>query len=347
MQCSQCRCEVTPGKKFCKHCGAHITALPDASSISQTPAPVRRLTHSRYFLKPKPSWSTVWSVSLLVAMAAALGIGIWFAFSNEKPVSSSQPSTNILVPPVVPPLSPSVPEEPKLETEQEVQPTFAPDAPYEARFQNQSVSALEKRGEEILSRLKDTSTESETDWEEAVHLYHWLNDKKPDGKYQSREYFVQARLAFLRNDFRSAISGYEQAMALDDSWALPVNGLGRVYVSLGDKKRGREYYLRATQIEPKWIYPWINLGTISLILKDYEAAESALHQAIVLNPKKASVHYYLGQALEKLNRPCEAVAEYNLAIEYARNSASSGFNPGQLRNLANGITEKYGCFDGE
>lgn len=344
MQCTQCGGEITPGKKFCKHCGAQIMALPDVPSIPQTSALVRNPIPSPLSRKPKSPSSILWFVGFLVV--TALGAGVWFAFSGEKPDSASKPSTNTPVPPVVPPSSPSVSEETKIETEPEVQPTVAPD-PYEASFKNKSVSALEKRGNDILARLKDTSTESEADWEEAVHLYDWLNHEKPDVKYQAREYFAQARLAFLRNDFRSAISGYEQSIALDGTWALPVNGLGRVYVSLGDKKRGREYYLRATQVEPKWIYPWINLGTISLVLKDYGAAESALRQAIVLNPKKASAHYYLGQALEKLNRPCDAVDEYNLALENSGNSASSGFNPGQLRNLANRMAEKYGCFDGE
>lgn len=212
-------------------------------------------------------------------------------------------------------------------------------------WSDKSISELETRGSEVFTRLKEKSTETESDWAEVASIYHHLNQVKPSNLYLSRQYFAQARLAFLRNDFQSAITAYEQSIAHDTSWALPINGLGRVYVNLGDKKRGRDYYTQATQIEPQWIYPWINLGRVCLSLKDYPSAERALRQALILNPNKALVHYELGQVLEKLNRPCEAVREYHLALSTSQSRAMLEFNENQVRRQIENLKRQSGCVE--
>ena len=212
-------------------------------------------------------------------------------------------------------------------------------------WSDKSTSELEARGSEVFTLLKEKSTETESDWAEVASIYQHLNQVKPNNLYLSRQYFAQARLAFLRNDFQSAITAYEQSIAHDTSWALPINGLGRVYVNLGDKKRGRDYYTQATQIEPQWIYPWINLGRVCLSLKDYSSAERAFRQALILNPHKALVHYELGQALEKLNRPCEAVRAYHLALSTSQSRARLEFNENQVRRQIENLKRQSGCVE--
>jgi len=61
--------------------------------------------------------------------------------------------------------------------------------------------------------------------------------------------------------------------------------------------------------------PWLNLGQISLVLRDPYAAEPAFRQAIGLDSTKAPAHYGLAQALESQGRGCEALGEYQTTLQ--------------------------------
>ncbi len=61
--------------------------------------------------------------------------------------------------------------------------------------------------------------------------------------------------------------------------------------------------------------PWLNLGQISLLLRDPYGAEPAFRQAIGLDNTKAPAHYGLAQALENQGRGCEALDEYQTTLQ--------------------------------
>jgi tetratricopeptide (TPR) repeat protein len=208
---------------------------------------------------------------------------------------------------------------------------------------NQVVPVLENRSEQILTRLKQEASESEVEWAESVRLYSWLNDMRPNPAYESRKYFSQARLEFMKKDYSRAITNFQRSIQLDPTWALPLNGLGRVYVNIRDRANAREYYRRACEVEPNWIYPWINLGALCLEMNDYKAAEESLKQALSIDPNKASAYYFLGQICEKDQRGCEAIAHYRQALANSNNSAAPGFNIDAVRNKVDRLEAKYSC----
>lgn len=207
--------------------------------------------------------------------------------------------------------------------------------------------ALENKGNQILARLKQDANESEAEWAEATRVYSWLNDIRPKPAYESRKYFSQARLAFLKKDFSRSISDYQRSIQIDSSWALPFNGLGRVYVNLKDKVTARQYYSRATEIEPNWIFPWLNLGALCLELNDHQSAQVALQRALSIDDRKPSAHFLLGQSYEKTGRMCNAINEYGLALSNINNSASPGFNVDSLRSKQERLVAKHNCFNVE
>jgi tetratricopeptide (TPR) repeat protein len=201
---------------------------------------------------------------------------------------------------------------------------------------NEAIPALEKRGGEIVEQLKQDANETESEWDEASRIYTWLNDLKPKPMYESRLHFAQASLAFLKEDYTKALSNYQRSVDLDSSWSLSLNRLGRTYLRLKDKERARQFYERATAVEPNWINPWINLGYLCWDMNDYSASENAMQQALQIDPAKASAHYLLAQTYERRMQFCDAIQHYQLAIENAYNTPSVGFKV----DVAKGRLEK-------
>ncbi len=195
------------------------------------------------------------------------------------------------------------------------------------------ISPIEKRGDEILANVKkDPQIESEEDWAEAARLYAWLKELRSNNKDDGKRLFAEGRLAFLKKDYETALKNFQRSLEKDQTSALTLNAIGRVYyLWKRDKTTTQEYYRRATGAEPEWIAPWINLGALCLETQDYSTGESALRQAIQLNYQKASPHSLLGQILEKESRSCEAVSEYQIALDSAGTNPTPTVNVDQLR----------------
>ncbi|MBI3650586.1 MAG: protein kinase [Acidobacteria bacterium] len=191
---------------------------------------------------------------------------------------------------------------------------------------NQASASLEKRGDDILAQLKQEANESEAEWSEAIRIYTWLNDLRPQKTYEARKYFSQASLTFLKGDFKKALADYQRVIELDANWALALNRLGRTYVKVKNLESAREYYERATKAEPMWINPWMNLGGTYMQLKNPWAAEQSLQRALQLDPQKANAHYMLAQTYEMQENWCAAVNEYEQTISNVGSPSSLGFD---------------------
>lgn len=182
---------------------------------------------------------------------------------------------------------------------------------------------LEKRGDTIINNLKADAIESEDEWVEGTRLFTWLNELRANPAAESKIYFSQGSLAFLKKDFAGAISNYQRATKLQPNWSLALNRLGRAYYNQKDKSSAREFYRRATAAEPGWNLPWINLGALCNELQDYYAAETALRTAIQLEGQRPSPHAHLGFALQKMDRLCEGLSEYQTAMDAAANNPAA------------------------
>jgi serine/threonine-protein kinase len=207
--------------------------------------------------------------------------------------------------------------------------------------------SLEKRGEELITRLKQDQIEAEADWSEAARGYEWLNELEPRPAYESRQHFAQGRLAFLQKNYTKAIADFQRSIQLDSSWALPYNSLGRAFINANEKNKtpAKEQYRRATEVEPEWIYPWVNLGSLYFGLNDLDNAEFALRRAIAIDGRKASPHKILADILEKQGRQCDALAEYKLALEIASGSATApGFDLDNVNAKIQKLTYQSYCW---
>jgi tetratricopeptide (TPR) repeat protein len=211
-----------------------------------------------------------------------------------------------------------------------------------AEISAEAVPAAEERSNQILARLKQDSSDSESEWAECARLNSWLIELRPNPAYESRKYFSQARLKFLKKDYSGSIADYSKAIQSDRNWALPFNGLGRAYVNLKDQMNARENYRRAIQVEPDWIYPYLNLAALYLETGDYKAAEDSLKEALRIDTNKATVYYLLGLTYEKMERWCDCLSNLRQALTKPNNSPSTLPVDG-IRTKINRLESKYRC----
>ncbi len=72
--------------------------------------------------------------------------------------------------------------------------------------------------------------------------------------------------------------------------------LGIAWEKVGDFKGAAEAYMRALQINPRYVDAWCNLGIVRHESGDFRAAIEAYEQALALNPEDASTWFNLGFA---------------------------------------------------
>jgi tetratricopeptide (TPR) repeat protein len=206
-----------------------------------------------------------------------------------------------------------------------------------------AAAALEQRGEQILDRLKTNSRESEDDWEEAVRVYTWLNELQPGAQHEARIRFAEGRLNFMRREYESAATNFQAAVDAEPAWALALNGLGRTKARLGDVSGAIACYRRATESEPAWIYPWLNLAVASIGARDYATAEVALRHGLEIYPARSTTRFALGRTLERTGRACEAMAEYRIALEHSGEGERPVFNPEALQRKIERLAASAHC----
>lgn len=341
--CNQCGAPLADNAPRCAECGAGASFSTNSSIPSSPPAFADR--HDTSGVPPTysaPPTNARRNIPLLALVAIALIVGLsaagYFLFTKASPLQIvlGEIKKNQLVKPegssaydvYLKQRAEGLSAEDKLEISKKVSP------------------ALEKRGNEIITRLKQDQIEAEADWSEAARAYDWLNDLEPRPAYESRRFFARGRLAFLQKDYSKAIADFQRSIQLDSSWALPYNALGRAYINANekDKSRAKEQYRRATEVEPDWIYPWINLGALYFGMNDLYNAESALRRALLIDAQKASAHKLLADVLEKQNRACDALAEYKLALETASSStAAPGFDLDKVNVKIQKLTYQSYC----
>lgn len=90
---------------------------------------------------------------------------------------------------------------------------------------------------------------------------------------------------------------------------------GLAHMGRGDLISARRYYERAREIAPGYAFVHMNLSVLEANEGHPEKALSAAEVAVRLRPDLSLTHFYLGQALERMNRTTEAAAAYQQAID--------------------------------
>jgi tetratricopeptide (TPR) repeat protein len=88
----------------------------------------------------------------------------------------------------------------------------------------------------------------------------------------------------------------QQAVNLDDSWALAKYQLGRALLIIGDAASAEPHLTRAVQLEPNWAISHIALGEAYYGIKKYKESISEYQKALSLDPNSAVALAGLGLA---------------------------------------------------
>ena len=137
---------------------------------------------------------------------------------------------------------------------------------------------------------------------------------------------AQARTASDAGDFASAESSIKQAIQIDSSKDLLWGRLGQTYLGAAAKASSGGDRAAATD--------------------DYSQAAEAYRKAISLKPAEAGYHNNLGQALAKLGKTDDAIAEYTTAAQLDPSQAGTYyFNLGAVLTNAGKLDDANAAFD--
>ncbi len=90
---------------------------------------------------------------------------------------------------------------------------------------------------------------------------------------------------------------------------------GLAYMGRGDLISARRYFERARDLNPGYAFVHMNLSVLEANEGHLEKALAEAEQAVRLRPDLSLTHFYLGQALERMNRANEAAVAYERALQ--------------------------------
>jgi tetratricopeptide (TPR) repeat protein len=159
--------------------------------------------------------------------------------------------------------------------------------------------------------------ERQGEYEAAEKLYRQaLERHQPDevGRAVTWHHLGNTRLA--QNNLEAALEAYQQAGAIDATYALPWNSLGDIYTALGRNDEAIAAYQRAAKLDEAYVLPWSGLGTVYAKLSRYPEAVSAFEHALTLDPEAVWLYQNLGLVHERQNNYEAALRYYQQAIQH-------------------------------
>ena len=142
------------------------------------------------------------------------------------------------------------------------------------------------------------------------------------------EAYLRGRFAWNNRSeagLQEGIEHFQQAIAIDPSYAAAYSGLADSYTTLGyfsylspeeSFPRAKVAAANALKLDPTLAEPHASLGYIKLYYGwDWGAAETEFKQAILLNPNYATAHHWYSVYLTAMGRHDEAMREIQRARE--------------------------------
>jgi adenylate cyclase len=140
------------------------------------------------------------------------------------------------------------------------------------------------------------------------------------------DYYLRGRsfmYSMSRRDYQHAIRMYQQAIGLDDKYALAYAGMADAYSHLyryanataENVAKAIKASKKAIELDPDSAEAHASRGLSLFISEQYEAAQDEFRKAIGLNPKLWEAHYYSGLAFSSKGDFENAVGHYQKAIE--------------------------------
>ncbi|MEJ7625196.1 MAG: hypothetical protein WKF34_14490 [Pyrinomonadaceae bacterium] len=186
------------------------------------------------------------------------------------------------------------------------------------RKQNELITLQSEIARDVSSKLK-----SKLSGAEAAKV-----EKSYTANPEAYQFYLKGRFYVARRtpqDVRKAIEYYLQAIALDQSYALPFAALAEAYYHLSSYggatpheafPKAKEATLRALSLDNDLAEAHSSLCNIfSTYDYDFDRAERECRRGIELSPNDAAAHHFYGLLLTRLGRHEESFAEFHRALE--------------------------------
>ena len=131
---------------------------------------------------------------------------------------------------------------------------------------------------------------------------------------------IASQFALWKN-FPEAFRILKQALKLYPLDARLVNQLGLVLMEAGNLKGAEERFKQAADYDKHYPDPWNNLGIVAQRRRDFNAACEHFRQAIAIAPNYSAALGNLGLSLRELQKPIEALASLQHAVNLDPESA--------------------------
>jgi tetratricopeptide (TPR) repeat protein len=105
---------------------------------------------------------------------------------------------------------------------------------------------------------------------------------------------------------------------------------GHAALALGKYDEARQLLTESRRLAPCYAYTLMNLSVLEWRIGSLERSLRWAEQATRCNPNMALAHYYRAAALERVNRPTDALATYRRTTEIDSQHADGWFAQGRL-----------------
>ena len=173
-----------------------------------------------------------------------------------------------------------------------------------------------------------------------------LNDLlKEDKTSKEAHYYRGNYYLYVKGDTDRAITEFQSALKLDDSFVLAHYDLGAAYQSQGLTSQAIQEYEKATALNPFFPEANSNLGGYYFRTQKYDLAVKHFKQAIEAYPNFIQAHSNLGAVLNKLNRSEEAIPHLEKAIQLDPEFGVAYFNLGNAYINQGNLVEARKAYD--
>jgi tetratricopeptide (TPR) repeat protein len=111
-----------------------------------------------------------------------------------------------------------------------------------------------------------------------------------------------------------AVEAFQKAIAADPKFSWPYNNIGLLYLNRNDDEQALAWFTKAVEINPNHLRAVHNQGRAAHKLKRYDQAAAAYSRTIAMDPAYAEAHANLGRVLIEAGRRMEGIRELQVAV---------------------------------